>query len=77
MSNNENHNNLIPIYIPPRRTSNNIKLAKSNFTTPTLIIQQIIPSIPSTHHKISALSQKSLQMHTSNITPTITNPSVT
>ena len=76
MSNNINHNILIPISIPPRHTNNNIKLAKSMFPTPTPIIQQIIPSIPSTHHKISTLSQKSLKIHTSNITPTIINPSI-
>ena len=77
MSNNKNHNNLIPISIPPRHINNNIKLAKSIFPTPTPIIQQIIPSIPSSHHKISALYPKTLQKHTSNITPTTTNPSVT
>ena len=77
MSNNINHNNLIPISIPHRHTNNNIKLAKSIFSTPTPIIKQIIPSISSNHHKISALSQKTLQKHTSNITPTIINTSVT
>ena len=77
MSNTINHNNLILNSIPSCHTNNNMKLAKSIFPTPTPIIQQIIPSISSSHHKISALSQKTLQKHTSNITPTITNPSVT
>ena len=77
MSNNTNHNKLILISITPSHTNNNIKLAKSIFPTPTLIIQKIIPSIPSSHHKISALSQNALQKNMSNITHIIKNPSVT
>ena len=77
MSNNTNHNKLILISITPSHTNNNIKLAKSIFPTPTPIIQKIIPSIPSSHHKISALSQNALLKNMSNITHIIKNPSVT
>ena len=77
ISNNTNHNTLIPISITPSHTNNNIKLAKSISPTPTPIIQRIIPSITSSHHKISASSQKHLQKNISNITPIITNPSIT
>ena len=59
MLNNINHNNLIPLSILPRYNNNNIiKLAKSIIPTPAPIIQQIIPIISSSHHKISTLSQK-------------------
>ena len=74
MSNNTKHNTLIPI--PPRHPTNNIKFAKSISSTTTPIIQKIIPSITSSHHKISAFSQKKLEKNISNITPIMTNPSI-
>ena len=70
MSNNTNYNTIIPI--PPRHPTNNIKFGKSISSTPTPSIQKIIPSITSSHHKISVFSQKKLQKNIPNIIPIIT-----